>query len=586
MAFQTPITVKEAIENIHSKKYLLPAIQREVVWDVDQIARLFDSLMRDYPIGSFLFWHVDKRRAGNYQFYEFMRDYHERNNNHNPKANVSGQDDIIGILDGQQRLTSLYIGLKGSYAFKEPRKRWDNPQAFPTRRLYLNLLGPKNGDETDMVYDFTFLTDEEANAGGDDVFWFKVGDILDLKEQYEVNNYLINHGLMRRPQEQAKFVNKTLFKLWSVVHELRVINYFLEKDESLDKVLNIFIRVNSGGTVLSYSDLLLSVATAQWKKRDAREEITSFVDELNSMGDGFNFNKDLVLKSSLVLADIKDIAFKVDNFNKANMLKIEEQWDQIEDALRGAVRLVACFGYSRDTLTANYPIIPIAYYLKKLGLPKGFDISNKYTNDRETIRRWLILSLVKRVFGGSPDSVLRPIREILRTTQDGYPYEAIFDKFKGTPKSIVCTEDDVENLLRYEWGKGYTFSVLVLLYPTLDFRNRFHIDHIHPRSKFKKPRLRQKGIREEDIEFYLENMDLLPNLQLLEGIPNQEKSDMDFTNWFARTCKSDEDKEAYRKRHFIPDVDLSFSNFREFVEERKILLREELRRILHVKKEE
>jgi len=397
---------------------------------------------------------------------------------------------------------------------------------------------------------------------------------------------LINHGLMRRPQEQAKFVNKTLFKLWSVVHELRVINYFLEKDESLDKVLNIFIRVNSGGTVLSYSDLLLSVATAQWKKRDAREEITSFVDELNSMGDGFNFNKDLVLKSSLVLADIKDIAFKVDNFNKANMLKIEEQWDQIEDALRGAVRLVACFGYSRDTLTANYPIIPIAYYLKKLGLPKGFDISNKYTNDRETIRRWLILSLVKRVFGGSPDSVLRPIREILRTTQDGYPYEAIFDKFKGTPKSIVCTEDDVENLLRYEWGKGYTFSVLVLLYPTLDFRNRFHIDHIHPRSKFKKPRLRQKGIREEDIEFYLENMDLLPNLQLLEGIPNQEKSDMDFTNWFARTCKSDEDKEAYRKRHFIPDVDLSFSNFREFVEERKILLREELRRILHVKKEE
>lgn len=351
-----------------------------------------------------------------------------------------------------------------------------------------------------------------------------------------------------------------------------MINYFLEKDESLDKVLNIFIRVNSGGTVLSYSDLLLSVATAQWKHRDAREEITSFVDELNSMGDGFRFDKDLVLKSSLVLADIKDIAFKVDNFNKANMLKIEEQWDHIEDALRGAVRLVAGFGYNRDTLTANYAIIPIAYYLKKLGLPKDFDISAKYANDRKAIRRWLILALVKRVFGGSPDTVLRPTREILRAAQDGYPYEAIVEKFKGTPKSIVCTEDDVENLLRYEWGKRYTFSVLALLYPTLDFRNRFHIDHIHPRSKFKKPKLRQEGIREADIEFYLENMDLLPNLQLLEGIPNQEKSDMDFADWFAGICKSDEDKAAYRKLHLIPDVDLSFSNFREFVEKRKALL--------------
>jgi uncharacterized protein with ParB-like and HNH nuclease domain len=587
MSFQTPITVKEAVEHVHAKKYLLPAIQREVVWEVDQITRLFDSLMRDYPIGSFLFWHVEKKNVGGYQFYEFVRDYHERNSRHNPKADVSGEDDITGILDGQQRLTSLYIGLRGTYAYKEPRKRWDNPQAFPIRRLYLNLLGPKkNGDETDMVYDFAFLTDEEARAGGDGAFWFKVGDALNLKEQYEVNGYLIEHDLMQRPPKQAKFANKTLFKLWSVVHEARVINYFLEKDESLDKVLNIFIRVNSGGTILSYSDLLLSIATAQWQKRDAREEITSFVDELNSVGDGFNFNKDLVLKSSLVLADFTDIAFKVDNFNKANMLKIEEQWDQIEDALRGAVRLVAGFGYSRDTLTANYPIIPIAYYLKARGLPKNFDTSARYTEDREAIRRWLILSLVRRVFGGSPDTVLRPVREILRSARDGFPHQAIVDKFKGTPKSLACTEDDVENLLRHEYGKGYTFSVLALVYPALDFRNRFHIDHIHPRSKFTKPKLRQRGIRDADIDFYLENVDLLPNLQLLEGVPNQEKSDTDFAEWLKNTCKSPQARASYISRHFIPDADLSFSNFRKFVRQRKALLGEELRRILHMSKEE
>ena len=87
-------------------------------------------------------------------------------------------------------------------------------------------------------------------------------------------------------------------------------------------MLNIFIRVNSGGTTLSYSDLLLSIATAQWKNKDARQEITKFVDEINQIGNGFNFDKDFVLKACLVLCDFKDIAFKVDNFNAETMQKL------------------------------------------------------------------------------------------------------------------------------------------------------------------------------------------------------------------------------------------------------------------------
>ena len=109
MAFVEPITIKDAIDNIHRKNYLLPAIQREFVWSVDQIETLFDSLMRDYPISSFLFWEVERKNVDKYQFYEFVREYHERDSYHNPKANLSGESGIIAILDGQQRLTSLYI---------------------------------------------------------------------------------------------------------------------------------------------------------------------------------------------------------------------------------------------------------------------------------------------------------------------------------------------------------------------------------------------------------------------------------------------------------------------------------------------
>jgi len=582
MAFQTPITVKEAVNSIRLHKYLLPAIQREVVWDTEQIERLFDSLMRDYPIGSFLFWLVEKANTGNYQFYEFIRDFHQRDKAHNAKANVTGQDDVIGILDGQQRLTSLYLGLLGSYAYKEPRKRWDNPQAFLSRRLHLNLLAASRDLQRDLQYEFSFLTDQEARKSDEDTHWFKVGDILGIESQYEVNNYLIQRELMSRPPAKAKFANETLFQLWSVVHDKRVINYFLEKDKSLDKVLNIFIRVNSGGTVLSYSDLLLSVAAAQWKKRDARETITAFVDEVNGIGNGFNIDKDFVLKSCLVLSDLTNIAFRVDNFNKPNMLRIESEWDTIVTAIRHAVTLVSGFGYNRDTLTAKNALIPIAYHLMKRGLPSGFDQASRFAKDRQRIKRWLIASLLKRVFGGQPDTVLRPIREILKNTTESFPVDLIIDEFKGTNKSIIFSGDDVENLLDSKYGEGYTFSTLALLYPTLDFRNAFHIDHIFARSTFSRSTLMKKGVSADDVDSFVSLVNLLPNLQLLEGIPNQEKSDADFKDWLRDNYPSKPDRTEYMAKHFIPEVDFSVPNFRTFIGERRALLKQAFERALEL----
>jgi len=178
MPFKTPITVKTVINNIHAKKYLLPNIQRELVWDIEKITKLFDSLMRDYPIGSFLFWKVEDQALGEFQFYEFLREYHQINSVHNPKANVVGETGITAILDGQQRFTSLYLGLKGSYTYRVPRGRWDDPRAFPKRELYLNLLSESK--EPEMKYDFQFLTDEEKSLRDENTYWFKVGKILEF----------------------------------------------------------------------------------------------------------------------------------------------------------------------------------------------------------------------------------------------------------------------------------------------------------------------------------------------------------------------------------------------------------------------
>ena len=195
MAYQTPLTIAAVIANIETKKYLLPAIQREFVWNPRQIEMLFDSLMRDYPINSFLFWEVSGNKVQTYKFYEFLRDFHQLNNRRTKEANTAGVNSITAILDGQQRLTSIYIGLKGSYASKLPYYHWDNLKAYPQKRLYLNLLKPSDGAE--KIYDFRFLTEKEVMQAKreDGFYWFPVGEILNIKSFPEVNRYLIKHEL-------------------------------------------------------------------------------------------------------------------------------------------------------------------------------------------------------------------------------------------------------------------------------------------------------------------------------------------------------------------------------------------------------
>ncbi len=589
MSFERPITIEEAVDNIHKKKYLLPAIQREFVWEQDQITKLFDSLMRGYPIGSFLFWKVEKDKSKHFQFYEFIRNYHERNSKHNPKADISGEEDITAVLDGQQRLTALYLSLKGTVAHKLPRKRWNNPDAYPQKVLALDLLAPPE-EPTDMEYDFTFVEEEickEHDIQERGAFWFRVGDVLNFEEASDVNDYLIENGLnILEDKEKAKFANRTLFKLYELVHKTEVINYFLEKDESLDKVLNIFIRVNSGGTELDYSDLLLSIATAQWEKKDAREEIHGLVDSINQIGGGFNFDKDFILKCCLVLCDFTEIAFKVDNFNSKNMSTIEAHWDSISESIQSTVMLLSSFGFNRDTLTSNNAVIPIAYYLKKIGNPKNYEISAKHANDRARILKWLTISLLKRTFGGQPDNVLRPVRQKISENNNGFPFDEIVEKLKGTTKSITFTEEEIESMLDYKWGQKYTFSVLALLHPTLDFRNRFHIDHIFPKNIFTVKRLRERGVPEDKVWDYISRRDLLPNLQLLEGLPNQEKSGKDFSDWIVQKYPDPNEKKDYMRKHYIPDIDLKHENFLRFFEFREDLLLEQLQKILMSEKNE
>ena len=127
MSFQAPITIADAIARIGERRLLLPAIQREFIWGSEKVEWLFDSLLQGYPFGSFLFWEVrDQDAKTQYRYYEVLGKFRERFATHNPEFNTQGHYDFDAVLDGQQRLTALYIGLKGTYAYKMPRVWWED----------------------------------------------------------------------------------------------------------------------------------------------------------------------------------------------------------------------------------------------------------------------------------------------------------------------------------------------------------------------------------------------------------------------------------------------------------------------------
>ena len=157
---RTPISIREAMSNIAEGKYVLPAIQRKFVWSADQITALFDSIMRGYPINTFMFWHVKQQKnIASYPFFAFLKDYREKYQTEGAECNVAAYSfDFDAVIDGQQRLNSLYIGLYGSYAYKLPRKWWnDNEESLPTRHLYINLIQPaqRENDIQDEYLNFS-----------------------------------------------------------------------------------------------------------------------------------------------------------------------------------------------------------------------------------------------------------------------------------------------------------------------------------------------------------------------------------------------------------------------------------------------
>ncbi|MCQ2852281.1 DUF262 domain-containing protein [Helicobacter pylori] len=555
-------SIKEVVDELNVR-YFLPDIQREYVWikkaDEKKIEQLFGSILRGYPIGSFLFWKLQKEDIAksdeqdsdklNFQLYQFITNYDERKP-HNEKIRIEQikRDDLYIVLDGQQRLTSLYIGLKGTRTLKKKNAKINNPNAYEEKRLYLNLKHQPNMDNPEDDYEFEFHAQKPENDKKH--WWFKVGDILELKNVW---NYAQEHGLKGDELELLETLNKAF-------HDKQLISFFEETEKNLNKVLNIFIRVNSGGVKLSYSDLLMSMLTASFSS-DIRERMNELVDALKDKGFS-NMGQDQVLKTCLLLIG-KDTTFELKNFNKKNIKEIEDNWEKITDSIDNAAKLLETFGYA-GYLSSAYILSSLAYFY--------FLNSKMNENDKEQALKFVRNAQITSYFTPSTDTKLNNIANSMKDAQTFERFNHNLAKHQTCPLKI--TNDAIEEMMCSS-SHAQVFPILQILYPNLNYKTTtFHIDHIYPKSKFKKEN------KKLDKDFY-ECGNHLYNLQLLEGAENIAKKDKDPEVWLKEEYKDKRAIEKYKKRNYIdPNLKLEWENIKEFREKREEAIIEKLKEVL------
>lgn len=574
MAYQST-TIKQAVLGIANNELLLPVIQREMVWDAKKIETLFDSVLSGYPFGSMLFWKYRIESAKSYKFYEFIKCYDEYNKkqNHNNEHGLAGKegDEITAVLDGQQRLTALYIGLNGYMNLCKPRiwqKYRELAENYDKKFLFIDLLYSKDSDETDAEsdvkpeYNFKFKTvNEVRDENSNKHLWFRVGKILDFQEDFDWEEELLKQEIPtdNLSKSQEKQVSRILQKLWLNIcsPSNAGINYFEETGASFDRVLNIFVRINQGGEPLSYTDFLMSMLVNQWV--EGREAINDAIDSINS-DYKFNIPKDIFLRCCLYLTD-SPVHFKAENFKKHNVEKIHSEFDSIIQNLRLSCEYFNKIGYTKDNLKSNLILLPLALYFNKSNKTKLSD----YT-ELEKVKRWIQISVLCGAYGGQTNTYLESLRNTIDWSKQ-FPLQEILDRTKSRGYNIVFDKERLEEIVgKARYGSQDTFTLLSILYPNKNYSDTpFHEDHIYPKSKLSKEQLSYGG-------------NYIANLQLLDGIVNEEKLATMPDEWLAKRFDKNQVKiNEYKKANYIPiNYSLTMENFDEFLEERKARIVEAL----------
>lgn len=546
-------TIRKFVNYINNPQHLggfwLPNIQRPFVWSEEQIERLYDSILREYPIGTLLIWKTNssiKHRKFIDTYKDTLRllDYFMPINN-SPK---------MLVLDGQQRMQSLFIGLKGSYEGKQ---------------LYFNILSGDLKAPDDRRYEFQF---QLKNPGYP---WIKFNTLVfPDKKNREFKNEIqkiagrdLTPGENDRIEENIELIRNTFCTQENILYQ-EIDSIDRADTYKEDDIVEIFIRANSGGTRLDKSELLFSLLVSSWD--DANENMTVLLEEINK--DGYRFGRDFILKTCLVLFD-KGASYEVGKFRDGDTKqKIEDNWDKIANAIKDVKDFIKgkTFIQSDKILTSYLTLIPLIYY--------RYQYPSKWikTEKRE---EYLLRTMITGAFSGNPDSLIdRVVKKINET--ESFIVQDIYGVIRDDGRSLEISK---ENLL----GISYSDRRIHLLfnlwysfnYTPAYIQNEPQIDHIFPQSLLKTVKDLNPDTNRLSLMRYKQQLrDQLANMMLLSRGENgpSEKWDTSAEDWFSKKDSS------YLQLHLIPeDPNLwKLENYEQFIEERKKLIAKKFEFIL------
>jgi uncharacterized protein with ParB-like and HNH nuclease domain len=531
--------------------FWLPNIQRPFVWSEDQICRLFDSIMREYPISTLLIWKttsVIRRRKfiDKWKNSLSLSSFYELEDK--KKKNL--------VLDGQQRLQSLFIGLRGSYEGNE---------------LYFDILSGKCLSPDDIKYKFNFLNPKEA------VFpWVKFKDLVftaarTKREELDQIRKYANRSLSSEEEDKiedhldliVRNFNSNEVVSYQELDSIDNPNLYTEDD-----VVEVFIRANSGGTKLSKSDLLFSLLGASWEGAD--QQMEDLLGDLNKHG--FAFNRDFILKTCLVLLD-QGARYEVSKFRKTGMREdIKTKWDNISDSIRDVVDFIRSKTYIRcdKALPSHLALIPLIYV--------RYHFSESWKKAVK-VDDYLLRTLLVGAFSGQSDNLIDVLVKKFKEIKE-FNLEKAFDVIRDQNRSLKLTEE------RF-WQMGYGSKTIHLLLniwysnfsyvPAYD-NNLPQVDHIFPRSRLKKIKVLNQDTGYQAAKYKDDICDQLANCMLLTREENGAggKSDIPPAQWFS-------DKSSdYFKIHLVPENPelWEMDRYEDFIEARKNLIRDRFKSFL------
>lgn len=540
-------TIRKVVKWLNNQEkdggFWLPNIQRPFVWHEDQIERLFDSIMREYPISTLLVWKTKSpiRRR------KFIDNYHlglKLSHYYVPES----EGTKLLVLDGQQRLQSLFIGLCGSYDKKE---------------LFFNVLSGDVAAPNDIRYEFRFM--DRASAGFP---WVRFMNVVFSNQQPHRQAEEIASTLDRElsREENERLIDNLWLAHKVFAHEDRLAYQELDSVDNPqlytdDDVVEIFIRANSGGTKLGKSDLLFSLLTSSWE--DADEQMELLLEELNQSG--YDFTRDFILKTCLTLLD-KGPRYDVAKFRDGKTKEdIIEKWESLQNAMKD----VRDFLYGKTFIRADrampsyLTLIPLIYF--------RYHFPDEWKRARK-VDTYVLRTLLTGAFSGTPDNLIdRCTKQIAESGT--FDYRELFGIIRADGRSLDVTRDTILNL---SYGSKEIHLIFNIWYKDFNYQPAYQnslpqVDHIFPQSLLKTVKDENPESGRWNILRYKQDVrDRIANCMLLTAEENGAggKSDIPPTEWFSDKSQS------YLDMHLIPNDPLlwQLERFEEFLEAREQLI--------------